>query len=355
VYVSSEWQGSPAKGLARLDATAPLAAPGKIAHVALVYSPSEPSRPSATETLATLARAVHTHAHYTSALGALRMVLSDARAALHAGENDGRRSSLRVRDDLHPQRHRGLPGWLALHRAHPGEADPAPPPGGVLRALEDDIATYIASNELRERERTFLQDALLMLLDRDQDVSGLVINAHSQGTVLCWDVLRRLPFSAWARDGDPRAQRIAHLVTAGTPIRKYVDMFTWGDEIGELAAVIAAERLRWSNFCDPRDPVADPLNPSAHWRAGDPWQEQPPPERGLLGARDPVGGTIAPVRIADIAVDNLAHSPAGGLQAHDYWGNTVEFVPALAGVLASPTEDPAPSPRSAPPPGAPAR
>ena len=51
VYVSSEWDGSPAKGLGRLDKRLPLVSQErKIAHVALVYSPSEPLEPRLGET-----------------------------------------------------------------------------------------------------------------------------------------------------------------------------------------------------------------------------------------------------------------------------------------------------------------
>lgn len=56
VYVSSEWDGSPAQGLDRLDKGRPLVnEEGRIAHVALVYSPSEPLEPRIGETAGTLA------------------------------------------------------------------------------------------------------------------------------------------------------------------------------------------------------------------------------------------------------------------------------------------------------------
>jgi len=180
--------------------------------------------------------------------------------------------------------------------------------------------------------RDFVEDALLLLTDRDE-ISGLVINAHSQGTVLCWDVLCRLPFSSWARTQDRRAGLFRHFVTAGSPIRKYVDMFAWGDQVGELAAALdPIGSLIWHNFCDPHDPVADPLNPPAHWRPGDAWDLPPEPDGGLLVARD-ADGAVRHVPIADAPVGNTEYSSGGGLQAHDYWNNEEQFIPALAALL----------------------
>jgi hypothetical protein len=44
-------------------------------------------------------------------------------------------------------------------------------------------------------------------------------------------------------------------------------------------------------------------------------------------------GTQVPVTITDIKVDNLKNSSGGGMQAHNYWDNTTEFIPRLAGQL----------------------
>ncbi len=345
VYVSSESGGSRALGLARLDKGRPLVSTAdKIAHVALVYSPSEPLEPRFGETAEALARAAISHGQYTSTLGALRLLLSDARAAIHENTAGEPRSTLTPRSDVGTPIHHGLLERV-LHRgaqAGAGAQAPAGAPGaaaastpgalGTLRALQDDIATYVTRNDLRERVRSFVQDALLLLIDRD-DISGVVVNAHSQGTVLCWDVLCRLPFSSWTRNNDPCAARFRHFVTAGSPIRKYVDMFAWGDQVGELGAALEpAGTLTWQNFCDPHDPVGDPLNPPADWRPGDPWDKPPEPDGGLLVARDSQGA-VRHVSITDVKVDNTKYSSGGGLQAHDYWNNQEQFVPALAALL----------------------
>jgi hypothetical protein len=322
VYVSSESNGAPAAGLARLDPGAALAGPGKVAHVALVYSPSEYLGSHGAETVDTLARAAASHHQYAGAVATMRLMLSDAWAALHENPQGSETSTLLPRGDL---RHEGLFSHLLHHLHQTPEHDAAPTPAGalgMLRALEDDIATYVARNELRERVRGFVQDALLALLDRKEDVSAIVVNAHSQGTVVCWDVLCRLPFSTWARDHDARAQRVPHFVTAGSPIRKYIDMFAWGNQVGELAAVVPS--------------VADPLDPPGTWRPGQPWERPTDPNGGLLLARNFEDGSLHHVAITDTAVDNIQYSAGSGLQAHDYWNNTSEFVRELAKLVAGP-------------------
>jgi hypothetical protein len=332
VYVSSEWNGSPADGLARLDPDAALAKPGKIAHVALVYSPSECLKPHPAETVGALARAAASHHRYASAPGILRLLLCDAWAALHENDQGGATSNLVPRGDL---RHQGVLGHLLHHGARPPDQGPTPPPGalGILAALEDDIATYIARNELRERVRGFVQHALLALLGRRKDVSAIVLNTHSQGTVLCWDVLCRLPFSTWVGKANSPASRVPHFVTAGSPIRKYVRMFAWGNQVGELSSMLPSGRMAWSNFCDPHDPVGDPLSPPKGWRPGQPWDPATSSKNALLLARNFKDGSFTQFPITDTAVDNIKHSAGGGLQAHDYWNNTSEFVPGLAKIL----------------------
>jgi hypothetical protein len=347
VYVTSKL-GDPAGGLARLRR--PLAPPGKIAHVALVYSPSEPLDDRPGSVADALARAAVAHSHYIGAVGALRLVLDDAVAVLHehaaSASAGAARSTLTARTDIDLTHHHGLIGRLLHHGS--GRAGPAPSasgapsadavdaPGliGTLRALEDDVATYVARNDLRERVRGFVEDALYGVLGRD-DVSTVVVNAHSQGTVLCWDVLCRLPLWEWTQAGDRRGRLLSAFVTAGSPIRKYVDMFAWGRELGDLSALTVGDRsgFEWHNFWDPYDPVADPLDPAPDWRPGEPVQTRAPGQFGLLVARDPAGAAHE-VQVRDVCVDNIGNSSGGGLQAHDYWNNQVQFVTALAGMLA---------------------
>jgi hypothetical protein len=322
VYVRSEVNGSSDEGLARLDRGRPLTQSGEIAHVALVYSPSEQLAPRGGSVADTLARAILSHSHYASVLGETRVLIADVAALLGERHPQTATSSLRPRVDLPVARQHRLIARMVQREA--GEA----PTGAlaIFRALEDDIATYVARNDLRERVRGFVEAALLALAARG-DVAAFVVNAHSQGTVICWDVLCRLPlFSEPALRGRLRA-----FVTAGSPIRKYVDLFAWGELVGEMAALEPAS-FSWRNFWDPHDPVADPLDPPASWRPGTPPSE-PGEREGLLLARDPAGGEARHMPISDTAVDNVHNSSGGGLQAHDYWNNLKEFIPGLVAAL----------------------
>jgi hypothetical protein len=329
VYVSSEVDGSRDHGLARLDPGRPLAPAGKIAHVALVYSPSEPLRPRLGSVADTLIRAILSHDRYVGALGAIRLALEDAWAALHERGALTPESTLRPRVDQQIVDHHHRLARLL----HGGRAAPPAEPGalGIFRALEDDMATYVVRNDLRERVRGFVESALLALAGRG-DVSSLVVNTHSQGTMIGWDVLCRMPIGAWSDRGQPDRSILRELVTAGSPIRKYVDLFAWGEQVGQMAAALDAG-LGWSNFWDPRDPVADPLNAATAWRPGEPVDEDPPRDDGLLKRTNPADGVQSHVAIADTRVDNIENSSGGGLQAHDYWNNTSEFVAPLADIL----------------------
>ena len=166
----------------------------------------------------------------------------------------------------------------------------AGPPNGTYAAfmsLENQVTAYVCRNDLRVGVQRFVREALLRLCARD-DVAGVVLNTQGQATVVGFDVLRDFPHA--------QAPRVRGFVTAGSPLRKYVDLFQWGNEVGSLAAMGA-----WTNFRDPHDPVADSL-----------------------------GGDSLAANIIDRVVDNGA---AGGVQAHNYWDNDSEVVAGLADVL----------------------
>src|SRR5437016_13872047 len=92
----------------------------------------------------------------------------------------------------------------------------------MFHQLEDDVAGYVCHNEMRERVRSFVLDAILRLACRD-DVDGIVLNTHSNGTVVAIDVLRTLPPFA--------ARKVLALVTAASPLRKYIDFVTCGQHL----------------------------------------------------------------------------------------------------------------------------
>jgi len=320
IYVASEWPPNSRQveaGLSRLgtwtsrpdrvvDTTdaALTDGVGRIAHVALVYSRLEDMAPQPGSTLEITVRALLSSGHYASVASLAQLALTDAWAALHqrASSDNASAPSLQVR------------------AARTGSA-PVADVLTTIRALEDDVAVYVTNNDLRARVRSFVREALLRLCSRE-DVDAVVVNSHSQGTVLGFDVLHDLPPFLM--------EKVKVFVTAGSPLRKYVDLFAWGTEVGCIANID-----RWSNFWDPTDPVADPLVPPAGWRRG---AAPPPPPSDdpnsvLFQEVNADTGTITPATVEDREVDNITNSSGGGLQAHNYWDNDPQFVQPLADIL----------------------
>jgi hypothetical protein len=182
----------------------------------------------------------------------MRLLCGDAWAALHKkGDPAGGASSLRPRTDLVAAHQFSIFRFL-----HPDLA--ANQPGGSLlgtvMTLEDDVVAYVCRNDLRESVKAFIREAVRRLVARP-DVRAVVLNAHSQGTVASYDALQQ---------SSPQVTPQVHaLVTAGSPLRKYADLFSWGGDVGATASV-----GRWLNFWDPKDPVADPLDQPAAWHFG---------------------------------------------------------------------------------------
>lgn len=324
VYVMSAMPGTNNKewGLSRLGtwradgidtSDAPLTAGDEpIAHVALVYTSLEGVGPRIGTGVGTVGEAGLMLSHYASVAGTIRLVAGDTWAAL---QERPPRSAKAISPSLHPRtdivlgrrhHHAGL-----LHREpdHSGAI-------GVIRALEDDVVAYVCRNDLRERVREFIGEALRRLLARP-DVAGVVVNAHSQGTVASFDVLRLYP-------ADP-PPAVRAFVTAGCPLRKYGDLFAWGNDAGGIHSI------RWLNFWDEKDPVADPLTPPASWHFGD-HADTDPAELGLFWSVDGTG-QLMPVTITDKRVNNLRYSYGGGLQAHNYWDNKHQFIAEVAKLL----------------------
>jgi hypothetical protein len=323
VYVESVWPGAQAlptieNGLKRLGSWDP-ANPGhlqasppplveprsaaSIAHVALVYSHLELTKPQPGASLEAIAQTALNLVHYEPIHTLTHSLLLDVKALFrHPPAGSGLPVSLRPRTDTTPP-------------SQSPQAAGAGPSGvhGTIVQLENDVAAYVAQNALRVRVRAFIMEALLRLVARG-DIDTFVVNAHSQGTVASFDVLRNLPDSA-------RADITWRLVTAGSPLRKYRDLFAWGDEVGAIHALQG-----WTNYYDDSDPVADPLqfpNPAENVVDGT-----------LFRWVDPDTGTQSNQVVDDVKVDNLTNcvSP-GGLQAHNYWDNLPEFIRPLAKLL----------------------
>jgi hypothetical protein len=238
VYVQSDWRGVRDDGLARLGR--PLVRPGadvSVAHVVLVYAASElDGYQPLGAVLDTLARTISNLHRYVSlralarrAWLGLRLLLPARRSTTGSPTAQPTVPSLTPRSDtVHPRR--PLASFWS----------PLPPAGtlGLLAALEQDVAGYVFRNELRERLRSFVQDALTQLAGRP-DVDQIVLNTHSQGTVLAVDVLaRNMPATTTA------------VLTFGSPLRKYVELYGWGDRVGHLAE-LWSRGGRWVNVYDP--------------------------------------------------------------------------------------------------------
>lgn len=282
----------------------------RIAHVALVYSHLEGQGPLIGSSLVASAMASASVFQYAHVAGLLSMVFTDVATMLqhqpYVATNGQRSASLRVRSD---------PGFI-LPKHY---ANNQTPTGllAILRQLENDVAAYVCRNEMREQVRFFVHDALMRLACRE-DVEGIVINAHSNGTVVGLDVVRQLPPFA--------AEKIKAFVTAGSPLRKYIDLFVWGHQIESLNPI-----KPWINFWDDKDPVADPLAPPASWHRGDPLV--PPFDDGLFQHVNPNTGQTATITVEDRQVDNVTNSKDTALKAHNYWDNDEEFVKPLADIL----------------------
>lgn len=321
VYVASEWpphSGDTELGLDRIAARGqdesldwsdrPLAGPGSgVCHVALVYSGLESTRPRLWLGVRALLAALLRLGRYGSPLTVLRMLRQDAAAIspVQAGPGDPNR----VRADI-PHR-RMLPHPRLNRRSPPGSST-----GDTLAQLEDDVAAYVFDHRLHDRVLGFVGEAVQRLLARD-DIAAVVVNGHSHGTVVCFDVLQSLPTQ--------QMHRVGALLTAGSPLRKYVDLF------GHTRELAGVGEVPWLNFWDLLDPVADPLAPPQEWRPlSDPTVH--PGDAGLFRLRRG-GGFLDQAHVADRVVDNVKNSTVGGLRAHDYWDNRAQFVPALARVL----------------------
>jgi hypothetical protein len=213
-------------------------------------------------------------------------------------------------------------------RQQPATNRPATDPTGGISAifgyLDDDVALYVCRNDLRERVRSFVHDAILRLACRD-DVGAVVVNAHSNGTVIAADVLHQLPPVA--------SSKIEWFITAGSPLRKYVDLFDWGTDFfcADTGTAYVPQVQRWTNFWDGSDIVADPLAAPKGWRRGDALPVADPDR--LFQVVVPSSAEMAPIEVDDKQVNNVPHVPAGGYPPHNYWDNREEVVPVLADIV----------------------
>jgi len=290
-----------------VPATEPVSAKS-VAHIALIYSDLELHRDGndVGATFITAAMGLFSAASYVS-LGGVGHLLEDAAKALFGGHNPPPQVgpppvSSRPRPDL-PKGHNAP---LISVGSQPS----------LMNALANDVACYVCYNEQRERVRSFLREALTRLARRE-DVDKIILNTHSNGTVIAFDVLRHLP--------DEVTNKIKAFITAGSPLRKYVDLFDWGSQIQIIYQVEP-----WYNFWDEYDPVGDPLDPPQKWHLTDKIQQS---QEKLFSRIDPNEEDPFYIGVYDIKVDNLKNSYGDVLPVHNYWDNTKDFVPQLAKIV----------------------
>ncbi len=281
-----------------------------VSHIALVYSNLEATGPAVGAALITLAMSVFSAARYASFLGLARLFVTDIKAATF------RKQSTPCK---HPVSSLPRKDMTIKHKRIEKPKDTSSSPGVLrtFRSLENDVACYICHNEERERVRSFVREALIRLAAR-HDVDQIILNTHSNGTVIAFDVLGSLPKEA--------VDKIKVFVTAGSPLRKYVNLFHWGTEFR-----CHYEFKPWYNFWDELDPVADPLEPPCTWRVRD--KILSPYSDKLFRRIDPSNEESCWMPVEDRQVRNVEHSPDGGLKAHNYWDNKEQFARALADIV----------------------
>jgi len=261
-----------------------------IAHVALVYSNLENTGAHLGASLEVIADAFGSHRRYGSLASILGRTGKDFGSALI--------DHLRSHGVAKP------PAGLTV-RPMAGQSS------HVIPRFDQDVAAYVCRNDLRTDLRDFVADVMERLACRS-DVDNIVVNAHSQGTVLTFDVLRSLSIAA--------QQKLRMFITSGSPLRKYAAFFYWGTEVGTLHTV------DWINFWDGLDPFADPLESKL------PDDTVRPGAQTLFYWSDPATGDDNPVVPRDFKVDNVHDGGGGFLPAHDYWGNR-NVIASIAGAL----------------------
>ena len=332
VYVQSFWplgdpNGTAEYGLKRLDGDL-RTGNQPFAHVALVYSHLEETTPKPGSFAELLLQAAVQHHRYakfgrliqwawTDGTTLIKTTFTSARSATLSpgGRSAITTPSLQPRSrpvvkEAAPQT-RNVPVLSPQRPSAPTPVGSAvtmiKAPMNTLIALENDFAAYVSRNDLRERVRGFVEDALVRLAKRE-DVGAIVINAHSQGTAVAFDVLTEL--------ADDVAKKVKHVITSGSHLRKLVALFNWGNQIGDMS-----QTVDWTNFFDPRDPVADGLGP-------EPWQ----PGQHLPKVASP-STLFAGRAVRDLEVNNVENCQGKGLRAHNYWDNERQWVPEVKRIL----------------------
>lgn len=146
---------------------------------------------------------------------------------------------------------------------------------GSAAEVVADIGNYVARNGVR----TAVQNVVHFKLGQAELLKvPVLLISHSQGTVICYDVLRQAGVNY---------QHLRTWITMGSPLRKYyLSHLQWGRQ-----PLGMPKKLRWVNLYDEKDPVGNDLKGVVSWKS-------PVPK--------------------DHIVDNVQYAKGG---AHDHWHN----------------------------------
>jgi len=59
----------------------------------------------------------------------------------------------------------------------------------------------------------------------------------------------------------------------------------------------------------------------------------------LFSRIEPNSEELRHIRVKDHPIDNVKYSCGGGLRAHNYWDNEIQFIPELVKIVCDPIED----------------
>lgn len=153
--------------------------------------------------------------------------------------------------------------------------------------IADDLRKYIASYVAGNEFRTAVQNVLHSKLTETEFLKmPAMLVAHSQGTVISYDVLRQA------------GGNYTHLrtwITMGSPLRKYyISLLKWGKErLGVPPA------LRWVNLYDAKDIVGNDLKDAVGWVSPVPEDHEVNNRQNATGAHDHWGNPQVVKLVAD--------------------------------------------------------
>ena len=147
----------------------------------------------------------------------------------------------------------------------------------VMRAIDgaNDVANYVSNNGVRLQIQHRLSAQLIGLQEKYPNAT-IILGAHSQGTIISYDVLRL---------NGALLPTVTTWVTMGSPLAWYLKFLRWGSEQVGLPA-----NVQWLNYYDRNDRVGKTLKGVVDWDA---------------------------LKPKDVNVNNTGN----GLDPHDHWHN----------------------------------